>query len=51
MKVIKRDGRAVDYDRQKIAIAIGKANEEVLSEERASKENIKGIMEYIESLG
>lgn len=51
MKVIKRDGRAVDYDRQKIAIAIGKANEEVLLEERASKEDIKGIMEYIESLG
>ena len=51
MKVIKRDGRAVDYDRQKIAIAIGKANEEVLLDKRASKEDIKGIMEYIEALG
>ena len=50
MKVIKRDGRAVDYDRQKIAIAIGKANEEVSKSERASKEEIKGIIEYIESL-
>ena len=26
MKVIKRDGRAVDYDRAKIQIAIEKAN-------------------------
>ena len=50
MKVIKRDGRAVDYDRQKITIAIGKANEEVVKKERASKEEIKGIIEYIESL-
>lgn len=51
MKVIKRDGRAVDYDRQKIAIAIGKANKEVLWEDRATKENIKDIIAYIESLG
>lgn len=51
MKVIKRDGRAVDYDRQKISIAIGKANEEVDEKERASKEEIKKIMEYIEALG
>ena len=29
MKVIKRDGRAVDYDRSKIAVAIEKANQEV----------------------
>ena len=26
MKIIKRDGRIVDYDRQKIAVAIEKAN-------------------------
>ena len=45
MKVIKRDGRAVDYDRQKIVIAIGKANEDVSKEERASKEDIKNIIE------
>ncbi len=50
MKVIKRDGRAVDYDRQKISIAIGKANNEVPKKERATKEDIKGIIEYIESL-
>ena len=28
MKVIKRDGRAVDYNREKIEIAIEKANKE-----------------------
>ncbi len=51
MKVIKRDGRAVDYDRQKIIVAIGKANNEVVPEKRASKEEINKIMEYIEALG
>ncbi len=51
MKVIKRDGRAVDYDRQKIVIAIEKANQEVRKVERASKEDIKKIIEYIEELG
>ena len=29
MKVIKRDGREVTYDRNKIIIAIHKANDEV----------------------
>lgn len=29
MKVIKRDGRAVDYNRDKIVTAIEKANKEV----------------------
>ena len=50
MKVIKRDGRAVDYDRSKIQVAIEKANKEVKSSERASKENIKEIINYIEEL-
>jgi ribonucleoside-triphosphate reductase len=51
MKVIKRDGRAVDYDRQKIVIAIEKANQEVRKVERASKEEINRIIDYIEELG
>ena len=38
MKVIKRDGSVVDYDRSKIATAIGKANAEVPQEERLSQE-------------
>ena len=51
MKVIKRDGRVVDYDREKIAIAIQRANEEVNLEQRADRSNIKSIMLYIEDLG
>ena len=50
MKIIKRDGRAVDYDRQKIVVAIEKANQEVRRSERANKEDIKTIIEYIEDL-
>ena len=50
MKVIKRDGRAVDYNREKIALAIGKANNEVKENEKASEKEIKDIIKYIESL-
>ena len=50
MKVIKRDGRIVDYDKSKISIAIEKANKEVGRKERATKEDIKTIIEYIEEL-
>ena len=49
MQVIKRDGTAVDYDRAKIAIAIGKANAEVEAAERASGEEIESILAFIES--
>ncbi len=50
MKIIKRDGRVVDYDRQKISVAIEKANGEVKGREKASKEDIKNIVKYIEEL-
>ena len=50
MKVIKRDGRIVDYDKSKIEIAIEKANKEVIDEEKANKEDIKTIITYIEKL-
>ena len=50
MKIIKRDGRVVDYDRQKISIAIEKANQEVKGKEKASKQDIKNIISYIEDL-
>ena len=50
MRVIKRDGRAVDYDRAKIEVAIEKANKEVRGKEKATKTDIKEIVEYIESL-
>lgn len=48
MQVIKRDGRIVDYDRQKIAVAINKANEVVEESERASQQEIDEILSYIE---
>ena len=50
MKVIKRDGRAVEFDRQKIQIAIEKANNEVKGKEKATKEEIKEIIRHIEEL-
>ena len=50
MKIIKRDGRIVDYDRQKISIAIEKANNEVKEKYKASNEDIKKIILYIEDL-
>ena len=50
MKVIKRDGKIVEYDREKIRIAIGKANNEVSKKYRATEEEIKDIIEYIEEL-
>ena len=46
MKVIKRDGRAVDYNREKIATAIEKANNEVKGKEKITKEEIKQIIKY-----
>ena len=48
MQVIKRDGTVVDYDRAKIAVAIGKANAEMEEKERASGEEIESILSYIE---
>ena len=50
MKVIKRDGRAVDYNRDKIITAIEKANSEVKGRQKATKEQIKEITNYIEDL-
>lgn len=51
MKIIKRDARAVEYDRTKIELAIEKANNEVKGREKASKEDIKAIVKYVEELG
>ena len=50
MQVIKRDGKIVDFDRSKIRTAIEKANKEVKPKERASKEEINEIINYIEEL-
>ena len=51
MKIVKRDGTIVDYNSKKISIAIGKANNEVKPKERATKEQIKDIIDYVEGLG
>jgi ribonucleoside-triphosphate reductase len=50
MKVIKRDGKSVDFDEEKIRIAIGKANNEVGRKEKATKEEIEEIVKYIREL-
>ena len=47
MKVIKRDGRAVDYDRKKIEKAIEKANKEVHGNGKVTQNEIKEIILYI----
>ena len=47
MKVIKRDGRAVEYNREKIEIAIEKANKEVQEKGKINKNEIKQIIDYI----
>ncbi|MDD6268176.1 MAG: anaerobic ribonucleoside-triphosphate reductase [Clostridium sp.] len=49
MQVIKRDGRAVTYDRSKIVTAIQKANAEVAPSEQVSVDTIDSIIGYIES--
>ena len=51
MKVIKRDGRTIDFDRHKVEVAIQKANKEVRGKEKATKQEIDEIIEYIEELG
>ena len=48
MKVVKRDGQIVDFDRSKIVIAIKKANVAVPEEQRVSAEQIEEIVSYIE---
>ncbi|MCI8422243.1 MAG: anaerobic ribonucleoside-triphosphate reductase [Lawsonibacter sp.] len=50
MKVIKRDGTIVDYDRSKIVAAIEKANAEVSPEERLSRDRIDAIIDHIEAM-
>ena len=51
MKIIKRDGNTVDYNPEKIRIAIKKANKEVSRKDKVNKEEINEIIKYIENLG
>ena len=50
MKVIKRDGTIVDYDRSKIVTAIEKANAEVPAADRIDRAHIDSIIDGIEAL-
>jgi ribonucleoside-triphosphate reductase len=50
MKVIKRDGRIAEYDRNKILTAIKKANAEVDRYEKLTDDKIEGIVASIENL-
>ena len=47
MKVVKRDGRIIDYDRTKIKVAIQKANAEVEPKEQASDRQIENIINFL----
>ncbi len=49
VKVIKRDGREVTFDRSKIVTAIQKANSEVEPEERVDEDTIEKIVSFVES--
>ena len=50
MKIIKRDGRVVDYEPEKIENAIMKANAEVDDEDKVTPAQIKNIVKYIENM-
>ena len=50
MKVIKRDGSTVDFDRSKIAVAITKANNAVDEPYRITEEKIEEIVSAIETM-
>ena len=50
MKIVKRDGRIVEYDSEKIKTAILKANNDVSEEDKASSIEIDKIIKYIEGL-
>ena len=50
MKVIKRDGSTVDFDRSKIAVAIAKANNAVDEPYRITAEKIEEIVSTIETM-
>ena len=50
MKLIKRNGSEVIFDRDKIAVAVRKANEAVAEDYRITEENIENIALEVERL-
>ena len=51
MKVIKRDGATVDFDRSKIIVAIQKANAAVDEDSRIDQEQIEAIADNVQNKG
>lgn len=49
MKIIKRDGTEVDFDKNKIVNAINKANDEVVNDKRLTQEEINNIADSVSS--
>ena len=50
MKVVKRDGKIIDFDAERIRVAIKKANNEVDEKERANDEEIEQIVDYVKKI-
>ena len=50
MLVVKRDGRKVEYDGNKVIVAISRANKDVSSKDKLSRAGIEEIIKYIEGL-
>ncbi|MBQ2639844.1 MAG: anaerobic ribonucleoside-triphosphate reductase [Bacilli bacterium] len=50
MKVIKRDGKSVDFDPEKIRVAISKANDCVAESDQITDRQIENIVKYIMGL-
>lgn len=47
MKVIKRDGTTVDFDRTKILVAVQKANNTIPEESRITQDDIESIADFV----
>ncbi|MBR3325296.1 MAG: anaerobic ribonucleoside-triphosphate reductase [Clostridia bacterium] len=50
MKVVKRDGNIVDFDEERIRIAIKKANDDVDKEDRANDDEVEDIVKSIKKI-
>ena len=50
MQIVKRNGKIVDFDANKIRIAIQKANREVDEKKQATDDEIEQILAYIQGL-
>ena len=50
MKLIKRNGSEVLFDREKISVAVAKANAAVEAKDRISEEAIEGIALSVEKI-